>query len=297
MVIELVSTAHTAISTNQPTKYLLTTPHTMEHYVNHKQLFEIVKNYIQDSNVTKPLLVLGHYACGKTDVISHCLEVYGKDLKIQELSLSESLAVDSSCDLLYVETHELAQMPDKVEIYCDNLLTDFSFKYKYGIMYNKYDLPNQLIIEITSPYEGVYGSFVKLFSEDIDWYYVRDNFEDYMTWRKATGIIKPMDIDVFSSQFSGRNEKEKQLIEQGRSELDKITALLEAGDVNKALKCTIDASTHVIMSTLDDTVISEHCRKLIEILRPYQHLSDRVLSIIKRLEDISRESQTNAFNN
>lgn len=270
----------------------------MEHYVNHKQLFEIVKNYIQDGNVTKPLLVLGHYACGKTDVISQCLEEYGKNLKVQELSLSESLAVDSSCNLLYVETHELAQMYDEMEKYCEDLLLDFRFKYKYKINFRiKYDLPHHLIIEITSPYEGAYGSFIKSYHEDIDWYYLRDNFDDYTAWRKAVGVVKPMDINVFSSQFSGRNEKEKQLIEQGRSELDKITALLETEDVNKALRCVMDSHAHVEMSTLDDTIISEHCEKLIGILKPHQHLSDRIPSIIERLEDMSKESQTNAFNN
>lgn len=257
----------------------------MEHYVNHKQLFEIVKNYIQDGNVTKPLLVLGHYACGKTDVISQCLEEYGKNLKVQELSLSESLAVDSSCNLLYVETHELAQMYDEMEKYCEDLLLDFRFKYKYKINFRiKYDLPHHLIIEITSPYEGAYGSFIKSYHEDIDWYYLRDNFDDYTAWRKAVGVVKPMDINVFSSQFSRRNEDEKARIKQSWLELENITAYLESGNVDKAIRCVMDSDVNVRVSTLDDNIIKEYGRKLIDILRPYQHLSDRVPAVIKQIE-------------
>lgn len=256
----------------------------MEHFVNHKQLFEVVKNYIQDSNVTKPLLVLGHRGCGKTDVIKQCLEKYGANLTTQELSLCDSLNIDSNSDVLYVETHLFANKPQEMVEYCEQLIRDFIYEYKHNFCGDKYDLPHHLIIEITSTYEGAYGSFVKSYQEDIDWYYLRDNFEDYLAWRMAAGVVKPMDINVFSSQFSRRNEDEKARIKQSWLELENITAYLESGNVDKAIRCVMDSNVNVIMSTLDDNIIKEYGRKLIDILRPYQHLSDRVPAVIKQIE-------------
>ena len=141
-----------------------------------------------------------------------------------------------------------------------------------------------MIIEITSPYEGAYGSFVKSYQEDIDWYYVRDNFDNYIEWRKTIGNANPIDINVFSSRFSSRNEDEKARIKQSWLELENITAYLESGNVDKAIRCVMDSDVNVTMSTLDDNIIKEYGRKLIDILRPYQHLSDRVPAVIKQIE-------------
>ena len=256
----------------------------MEHFVNHKQLFEVVKNYIQDGNVTKPLLILGHRGCGKTDVIKQCLEKYGANLTTQELSLSDSLNIDSNSDVLYVETHLFANKPQEMEEYCGQLMHDFIYEYKHNFCGDKYDLPHHLIIEITSPYEGAYGSFVKSYQEDIDWYYVRDNFDNYIEWRKTTGNANPIDINVFSSWFSSRNEDEKARIKQSWLELENITMYLESGNVEKAIQCVIESDTNVRISTLDDNIIKEFDEKLMDILRQYQHLSDRIPSIIKQME-------------
>ena len=234
-----------------------------KHFVNDKQLFEVVRNYISDPNSNRPLLVIGHTGIGKTAIIKRAIDTCGAEVDFQTLNFGPAKEQHNKC-------LELVRAYDANE--------------------NKH-----LIIELTCEYEGNFRTTLNQLAGVVLWVYYREDVNDFLEWARETDEQGHQNMDELMcgyleqnpDSFSSAVNNEKKIIQSVWDRLDVATEHLQNDDVTAAIKELQIAVQHLFVVTLDDELLHHFVNQVNSLLWEFKEKDpNQILFFVGALQSV-----------
>ena len=234
-----------------------------KHFVNDKQLFETVKNYVSNPDADRPLLVIGHTGIGKTAIIKRAIDKCGEQVDFQTLNFGPVKEQHNKCLEL-------------VNAYDANA--------------NKH-----LIIELTCEFEGDFRTTIKKLGDRVLWVYYREDVNDFLEWARDVNEDGYQNMDEFMcgfleqnpAMFSSSLKKEKEAIKRIWDILDEATNNFQNNDVQSAIKVLRAAVQSLLIVTLDDELLHNYVNHVNSLLWEFKEKDpNQILFFVGALQSV-----------
>ena len=197
------------------------------HYVNNKQLFEAVKNYVSDPDADRPLLVIGHSGTDTAEIINRAVENCGNQVDVQVVCEdSNAIGQHKKCSDKCLEL---------VDAYATNE--------------NRH-----LIIELTCECSGIYRKTIKRLGDKVLWIYCREDVKYHLAWARET------------LEKGGQLNNEEKQIQKAWLFINIANTHIKNNDLTEAISELGTAIEALLYATLDDEVVHNYVNHVKSLL-------------------------------